>query len=375
MNSIAEIFNNSKQLLDSIGNFFDKYIGCSLLRRCGITKMVDAVTAANPGMVYSDNPILRILGDDISHSAILEKAVSARDLIIDKLLVCFMPASACLMFKTDSFFRDYKKDTFYRFDRLPRANWERLQLETAKNVIADIESQTTHKHINALVFDDSLYSRNGGKGTELCARVFDHNDRKTRTGYRMMTGGWTNGETFVPFSQSLLSTRDDEKMVGPDNKIDRRTIRGKRRAMAKTKGTDVVQKMVGQAQKAGIPFDYVLFDTWFSSPSQLTALKKSGADVIAMIKKNSTKYTWTDPDTGECRKLNVNEIYSRNKKRRGRSKYLLSISVTITDSDGNSIPAKLVYARNCSKRKDWVCFVCTDMGLDEETILRVPLHG
>lgn len=73
MNSIAEIFNNSKQLLDSIGNFFDKYIGCSLLRRCGITKMVDAVTAANPGMVYSDNPILRILGDDISHSAILEK--------------------------------------------------------------------------------------------------------------------------------------------------------------------------------------------------------------------------------------------------------------------------------------------------------------
>ncbi|MDE7274733.1 MAG: transposase, partial [Lachnospiraceae bacterium] len=26
---------------------------------------------------------------------------------------------------------------------------------------------------------------------------------------------------------------------------------------------------------------------------------------------------------------------------------------------------------NRSKRKDWVCFVCTDMGLDEETILRV----
>ena len=97
--------------------------------------MVDAVTAANPGMVYSDNPILRILGDDISHSAILEKVVNARDLLIDKLLVCFMPASACLMFKTDSFFRDYKKDTFYRFDRLPMANWERLQLETAKMLL------------------------------------------------------------------------------------------------------------------------------------------------------------------------------------------------------------------------------------------------
>ncbi len=35
----------------------------------------------------------------------------------------------------------------------------------------------------------------------------------------------------------------------------------------------------------------------------------------------------------------------------------------------DSIPAKLVYARNHSNRKDWVCFVCTDTSLDAETIL------
>ena len=33
MNSIAEIFDNSKQLLDSINGFISKYIGCDLLRR------------------------------------------------------------------------------------------------------------------------------------------------------------------------------------------------------------------------------------------------------------------------------------------------------------------------------------------------------
>lgn len=38
-----------------------------------------------------------------------------------------------MMFKTDTFFRDYKQDTFYRFDKLPGANWERLQLETNVN--------------------------------------------------------------------------------------------------------------------------------------------------------------------------------------------------------------------------------------------------
>lgn len=368
MNSIAEIFDNSKQLLDSISSFFDRYIGCPLLRKCGITKMVDEVSVGN-GMAYCDNPILRLVGEP-EKSAVLEKVVSARDIFIDKLLVCFSSASAYLMFKTGTFFRDYKRDTFYRFDRLPKANWERLQLETAGNVIADVESQTADDHVNALVFDDSLYSRTGGKGTELCARVFDHNDRKTRLGYRMMTGGWTNGEVFVPFSQVLLSTRDENQMVGVDTRIDHRTLRGKRRAMAKTKGTDVVQHMVRQAQQAGIPFDYVLFDTWFSSPSQLVALGRIGADVIAMIKKNSTKYTWTDPATGNQQKLNVKEIYGRNRKRRGRSKYLLSVDVTVSDRDGNTIPARLVYARNHSNRKDWVCFVCTDTSLDEEEVLR-----
>lgn len=41
------------------------------------------------------------------------------------------------------------------------------------------------------------------------------------------------------------------------------------------------------------------------------------------------------------------------------------------DSEGNSIQAKLVYARNRNDRKDWVCFICTDLDLDEEDVLRI----
>ncbi len=368
MKSIAEIFENSNHLLKSIGNFVDQYIGCSLLRRCNITKIVDDVVE-NP-LQYGDNSIFRLIGI-AEPSPVLEKVVKAKDLLIDKILLCFSLTSAYRMFKTDSFYRDYQKDTFYRFDLLPKANWERLQLETAKNVILDIESQTSDEHINVLIFDDSLYARAGGKKTELCARVFDHNDRKLRLGYRMMTGGWSNGDTFIPFSQSLLTTRDEKLMIGPNIPVDRRTLRGKRRELAKSKGPAVVHHMVEQAQKIKIPFDYVLFDTWFSNPSQVVALKGIGADVIAMIKKNSTKYIWTDPATGEECKLDVKEIYSRNKKRRGRSKYLLSVNVTVTDKDGNSIPAKLVYARKHGNRKQWVCFICTDLDLSEDKILRI----
>lgn len=44
MNSIADIFNGSKNAFDKIGMFFDKYIGCSLLAKCGIRKMTDVPT-------------------------------------------------------------------------------------------------------------------------------------------------------------------------------------------------------------------------------------------------------------------------------------------------------------------------------------------
>ena len=369
MKSITEIFNNDNQLLESIQGFVNKFIGSTLLRKCRITKLVDDITECED-YEYFDNPITRLLGD-VKESGVLEKCVSAKNLLCDKILLCFCSASAYLMFKTASFFRDYKKDTFYRFDKMPKANWERLQLETARNVILEIESETKDNHINALAFDDSLYLRAGGKGTELCAKVYDHNDHKMRTGYRMMTGGWTNGESFVPFAQSLLTSRQDKHMVGPDEKLDGRTVQGKRRNLAHEKGTVVVQHMVKEAKDGGIPFDYVLFDTWFSHPAQLLALKKLDVDVIAMIKKNSTKYEWTNPDTGDTQKLNVKEIYSRNKKRPGNAKYLLAVQVTVSDGCGNSMPVKLVYARNHSNRKGWVCFVCTSLETANDQVLRI----
>lgn len=52
------------------------------------------------------------------------------------------------MFEAGNFFHDYKKDTFYRFDLMPKANWERLQQETAAGVIQNLESQP-EKNINA----------------------------------------------------------------------------------------------------------------------------------------------------------------------------------------------------------------------------------
>ena len=57
MNSITEIFNNSNHLLDSISAFVDRYIGGSLLRKCGITKIVDDVVVFLIVLREDDDPI------------------------------------------------------------------------------------------------------------------------------------------------------------------------------------------------------------------------------------------------------------------------------------------------------------------------------
>ena len=69
-------------------------------------------------------------------------------------------------------------------------------------------------------------------------------------------------------------------------------------------------------------------------------------------------------------KLNLNKIYGMNKKRRGLSKYLLSVNVEI-EKDGIRIPAKIVCVRNKKNRKDWVPFICTNPELSEEEIIRI----
>ena len=66
--------------------------------------------------------------------------------------------------------------------------------------------------------------------------------------------------------------------------------------------------------------------------------------------------------------LNIKEIYSKNKKRRGRSKYLLSIEATVGTE---AIPAEIVCVRNKSKKKDWLAIISTDTSLSEEEIIRI----
>lgn len=180
----------------------------------------------------------------------------------------------------------------------------------------------------------------------------------------MLTLSWSDGNTLIPVNSCLLASSKESNIIGPVKKFNQRTLAGKRRKLAQTKAPEAMLTLVDAALSAGLFADYVLFDTWFSNPAQITAIKSKDLDVIAMIKKsNRIKYGYEDEQ------FNIKEIYSRNRKRRGKSKYLLSIDIMVGKE--NPVSARIVYVRNKANRKDWLAFLCTDTTLSEEEIIRI----
>lgn len=130
------------------------------------------------------------------------------------------------------------------------------------------------------------------------------------------------------------------------------------------KGQKAMIELLKSARSAGHRADYVLFDTWFSSPAQLIAVKKLGLDSIAMIKKSSRIYYEYKDE--QC---SIKKIFGICKKRPGRSRYLLSVNVMI--GKDQKVPAKIVCVRNKKNRKDWIAFICTNPDLSEDEIIRI----
>ena len=218
---------------------------------------------------------------------------------------------------------------------------------------------------NVLIIDDSMFERNRSKKVELLAKVYDHAKHTYKSGFRMLTLGWSDGSTFLPVNSVLLSSENKRNRINEASAMDKRTAGYKRRRLSMQKGTSVMLELLKHAKSAVIPAKYVLFDSWFSSPSSIHAVKGIGYDVIAMVKKTPKMFFCYNRE-----EMSLTAIYSKNKKRRGRSRYLLSAMVDVV-KDGKTIPAKVVYVRNRNKRKEYLCIISTDTELDENEIIRI----
>jgi len=260
------------------------------------------------------------------------------------------------------------KDTFYRFINSCRINWMRFTTLLAAKIVRDILKPLTDKtRVNVFIVDDTPYERNRSKKVELLSRNYDHCEKVYYRGFRLLTLGFSDGNTFIPVNSCLLASDDRRKRFCEASAVDKRTSGYKQRRLAQSGALSAMMEMFRQAINAGLRAPYVLFDSWFSFPCHILRLKAEKLDVIARVKKTSkVHYRY-----GE-QMLSAPEIYKRNKKRRGRSRYLLSVPIEVCSTDKKlAIPAKLVYVRNRKKPKDYVILLSTNVSLSEEEIIRI----
>jgi hypothetical protein len=153
-------------------------------------------------------------------------------------------------------------------------------------------------------------------------------------------------------SQCLLSSTERENRLHEASaSIDARSNGGKLRKLAQPKATSVMLTLLKDAKAAEIPAKYVLFDTWFCSPSSLLQVKDIGYDVIGMVKKSDKIHFRYNG-----RMQSAPTIFRASKKRRGRSPYLLSVKAEAVKGK-QAIPIKLVFVRNRNNRQDYLIFL------------------
>lgn len=97
----------------------------------------------------------------------------------------------------------FGKYTVYRFLNSMYINWRTFLLELSGTVInTHLTNLISEERMNAIIVDDSFYGRTRSKKVELLSTVFDHASKgaKYKRGFRMLTAGWADGDTFVPLS-------------------------------------------------------------------------------------------------------------------------------------------------------------------------------
>ena len=253
------------------------------------------------------------------------------------------------------------KDAAYNFLNSSTYNWRRFTLHLCRRIYFIIRKLLDDSSEEVLIFDDSTYSRNRSKKVELLSRVFDHTDMKYIKGFRMLTLGWSDGNSFLGLDFALLSSADKKNRyneINPD--IDKRTCGYHRRQEAVTKTTAHLVPMVKRALDMGVRAEYVLMDSWFSMPSAIADLREH-IHVICMLKDHPK---WLYEYQGK--KLRLSELYGKLKKKRGRAKVKAQAVVTLS----NGKQAKIIFVP-CDKKRGWLALLSTDLSLHSEEIIRL----
>ncbi len=256
----------------------------------------------------------------------------------------------------------FKKDAAYDFLKNPKHNWRKFMLALVATVVRFIDLLTSEQREKVLIFDDSTYDRSRSKVVELLAWIYDHNSGRSLKGFKLLTLGWSDGNSFLPLDFVLCSSAKAEKRLqGVKKELDKRSCGYKRRLEALTKSTDHLESMIKRALRLGIRADYILMDSWFCFPALLATLGQH-LPVICMAKDMPNVFYKHNDQW-----VKLSKLYSLLRKRPGKAKILTSV-VTETRK-GQKV--KIVFVRHRHKKRQWLAVLSTRIDLADEEIVRI----
>jgi hypothetical protein len=195
---------------------------------------------------------------------------------------------------------------------------------------ATIAKVSTSTKRNAyFVLDDSMFERDRSKKVELLARCWDHAKSHYFKGFRMLTLGWSDGQTFIPLDFALLSSIKAQ-INGIAENIDKRSAGYKRRLEALKSAPVLIPEMISRALAQG-------------------------------VKNSNQRYLFGK------RSLSLKELYQVATPVAGKKRILRSIRTQMIPN----IPVIIVFVRHRTKKNEWLALLSTDCTLSEEEIIRI----
>ena len=261
---------------------------------------------------------------------------------------------------------DAEKDVIYRFMNDCRLRW--------RSVIDGINCKLmscmcVDKPADAcLILDDTDLKKTGFK-MELSSRIWSHVDNKALLGFKALVLGWCDGKSFLALDFSL------HREVGKNEKFPcglkpqqvksqfhkerpSKCAGAKRVKEADHKKTESGKSMISRALFRGVPFSYVLMDSWFVSGKMIRfVLGLRGKHLLGMGKMGTTKYGFQNRELTS--KELSNSLSRKGKAKRIRKLNMRCIQVNVTIQE---IPVCLFFYRNTGKGP-WHFLISTDLDL------------
>jgi len=277
---------------------------------------------------------------------------------------------------------DIKKDVYYNFMTCHTYSWRNLLFNVAKiivNFYIDLarkrkEANRSKKAVLNLnrrsrfgIIDDTPIKKNASEQLEICGSyMYDHTDGTHYKGYTATVLLFSDGVSTIPMDFSLSATSNESYIETHNEKhYHKNSCGAKRRKEFRTSKTDLAIKMVGNAHKKGVKFDYIMFDSWYSSPKVIYNINQY-YNVICNVKRGSQKYA-----LGRVL-LDVNQIYVKARvgsRKKIKCSCIVRMPYKTNENAIKYIDAKLVYVKR-KKSDDYIVLLSTDIKLSDEDIVK-----